>query len=134
MQYLSPFATYIRSLGKYSDWVGGKLDDITTIVARVVYMPAAERAQRQDAVRNAINVPLNSIISISFLSVCLCVSVCLCLSVLRLISIHQLLKAMSDMLAAEQAGSIECDVCGFKFKSPELRQAKNIFFLRKKKP
>jgi protein phosphatase PTC7 len=43
---LSPFAHYIRSTKKYPNWIGGKLDDITVVVARVARMTAEERASR----------------------------------------------------------------------------------------
>jgi hypothetical protein len=39
---------------------------------------------------------------------------------------EQLIKAMSDMLADDNAGSLDCEVCGFKFKSAELRQVKKL--------
>uniref|UniRef100_A0A7S1VSM4 PPM-type phosphatase domain-containing protein n=1 Tax=Sexangularia sp. CB-2014 TaxID=1486929 RepID=A0A7S1VSM4_9EUKA len=43
---LSPFAHYIRSTKKYPNWIGGKLDDITVVVARVARMTTEQRAKR----------------------------------------------------------------------------------------
>jgi protein phosphatase PTC7 len=80
--YLSPFATYIRALGKYPDWTGGKLDDITSIVARVGKMGKAARVAQQE----------------------------------------RLLSVMQNMLGGEQSQALDCEVCGFKFKTPELRR------------
>jgi hypothetical protein len=81
--YLSPFATYIRSLGKFPEWVGGKLDDITTVVAKVSSMNAKARKSKQS----------------------------------------ELQKQLADMLQADESKSTVCEVCGFKFKTPALRQA-----------
>jgi protein phosphatase PTC7 len=80
--YLSPFATYIRALGKYPDWTGGKLDDITTVVARVGKMSKAARQAEQ----------------------------------------ARLLSLMQNMLGGEESLALDCEVCGFRFKTPELRR------------